>query len=88
MYEKVLKLPVNKFWYNLIISGKLTFDYREITPYWTNRLENKDYDVIEFFHRFKKNIQPIRYKFKKILKGTLVGYNKDVFLIYFGEKCD
>ena len=31
-----------KRWYGLIKDGKIDFDYREIKPYWTARLENRD----------------------------------------------
>ena len=75
---RILRLPVNEYWYRLILSCKLKHDYREIKPYWTNRLEGKEYDVVEFYHRFKKNIPPIRYKFEWIKKGRLVNYNMDV----------
>ena len=85
---KILRLPVNEYWYRLILSGELTHDYREIKPYWTNRLEGKEYDVVEFYHRFKKNIPPIRYKFEWIKKGRLVNYNMDVYIIKFGEKIE
>ena len=71
---KILRLPVNEYWYRLILSGELTHDYREIKPYWTNRLEGKEYDVVEFYHRFKKNIPPIRYKFDFVSYDT--SYNK------------
>ena len=84
----VLRLPVNEYWYRLILSGELTHDYREIKPYWTNRLEGKEYDVVEFYHRFKKNIPPIRYKFEWIKKGRLVNYNMDAYIIKFGEKIE
>ncbi|MCM1218251.1 MAG: hypothetical protein NC548_27510 [Lachnospiraceae bacterium] len=88
--ERVLKLPVNEYWYNLIVSGRLSSDYREIKPYWIKRLENKEYDVVEFYHRFNKNIKPIRYKFECIQKGKLcdVNYNKNVYVIKFGEKIE
>ena len=78
---KILRLPVNEYWYRLILSGELTHDYREIKPYWTNRLEGKEYDVVEFYHRFKKNIPPIRYKFEWIKKGRLVNYNMDAYIV-------
>ena len=74
--------------YRLILSGEHTHDYREIKPYWTNRLEGKEYDVVEFYHRFKKNIPPIRYKFEWIKKGRLVNYNMDAYIIKFGEKIE
>lgn len=86
--DNVLKLPVNEYWYNLIKEGKLTHDYREIKPYWTKRLEGKTYDIVEFYHRFKKDIEPLRYKFEWIKKGRIVNYNMDAYIIKFGERID
>lgn len=34
----VLDLPLKKEWYNMIESGIKTEEYREIKPYWCNRL--------------------------------------------------
>ena len=85
---KVLKLPVNTNWYNLILFGELTHDYREIKPFWTKRLEDKEYDIVEFYHRFKKDIPPIRYKFEWIKKGRFVNYDMDVYIIKFGDRID
>lgn len=85
---RILRLPVNEYWYNLIVSGQLTHDYREVKPYWTKRLENKEYDIVEFYHRFNKSIEPIMYKFEWIKKGRLVNYNLDAYIIKFGEKIE
>ena len=60
--ERILRLPVNEQWYGLIKDGKLDFDYREIKPYWTARLEGREYDIVEFYHRFKKEIPVMREK--------------------------
>lgn len=84
--ERILRLPVNTNWYNMIINGELTFDYREIKPYWIKRLENKEYDFVEFYHRFKKEIKPIRFKFKNIHKGVFADYNLKVYIINFEER--
>jgi len=35
---KVLHLPAKKKWYNMQESGEKPEEYREITPYWCNRL--------------------------------------------------
>ena len=73
---------------NLIKDGELTHDYREIKPYWIKRLEGKTYDVVEFYHRFKKEIPPMRFKFEWIKKGRLVNYNMDAYIIKFGERVE
>ena len=85
MGEKVLRLPVNELWYNLIKDGKIDFDYREIKPYWTLRLENRDYDVVEFYHRFKKEIPVMRYKFDKVIVGKIGAFPDDYYIILFSE---
>ena len=82
---RILKLPVNEYWYGLIKSGQLKHDYREIKPYWTKRLEGQSYDAVEFYHRFKKNIKPLRYKFEWIRKGRLVNSTMDAYIRKFGE---
>ena len=91
---RILKLPVNEYWYGLIKSGQLKHDYREIKPYWTKRLEGQSYDAVEFYHRFKKNIKPLRRKIMLITtmiirtllcKPKEINYNMDAYIIKFGE---
>ena len=36
--NKFLTLSVRKQWYDMIVSGEKTEEYREIKPYWMNRL--------------------------------------------------
>lgn len=36
--ERILYLPLKKEWYDMIESGEKTEEYREIKPYWCNRL--------------------------------------------------
>lgn len=38
MEKKVLRLTVSKEWYDKILSGEKTEEYRDIKPYWVNRL--------------------------------------------------
>ena len=38
MEKKILDLPLKKEWYNMIESGVKTEEYRELKPYWCNRL--------------------------------------------------
>ena len=35
----MLTLPINKKWYDMILSGEKTEEYREIKPYYTSRFE-------------------------------------------------
>lgn len=44
MQKYVLKLVVKKKWFDMIVSGKKTEEYREIKPYWIDKLVNQDAD--------------------------------------------
>lgn len=48
MEKKVLTLTVSKEWFDMIVAGKKTEEYREIKPYWIKRLTTNcevPYDV-------------------------------------------
>lgn len=38
MKKKVLTLTISKQWFDMILSGEKTEEYREIKPYWVARL--------------------------------------------------
>ena len=38
MEKKVLTLTVRKQWFDMIVAGEKTEEYREIKPYWIKRL--------------------------------------------------
>lgn len=38
MKKKILTLNVSKQWFNMIVTGEKTEEYREIKPYWIKRL--------------------------------------------------
>lgn len=39
--KMVLTLTVSKQWFDMIVAGKKTEEYREIKPYWASRLVNQ-----------------------------------------------
>ena len=46
--KKVLTLTISKQWFDMIVAGKKTEEYREIKPYWIKRLTTNcevEYDV-------------------------------------------
>lgn len=42
----MLTLPIKKKWFDMILSGEKTEEYREIKPYWTSRFK-KVFDFSE-----------------------------------------
>jgi len=51
----MLKLTLKKQWFDMILSGVKKEEYREIKPYWDNRLFKKKYDTIKFTNGYKIN---------------------------------
>lgn len=61
MKKKVLTLTVSKKWFNMIVAGEKTEEYREIKMYWLKRLFYQAKD-----HPYKKP-----YKYTKITSNTV-----------------
>ena len=45
---KTLNLNLYRKYFDAILKGEKTTEYRDITPYWSKRLEGRHYDVIQF----------------------------------------
>lgn len=45
--KNVLKLVVSKQWFDMILSGEKTEEYREIKPYWVARLFQDNSNIID-----------------------------------------
>jgi hypothetical protein len=52
--KKVLHLNLYRKYFDQILKGEKTTEYREVTPYWSKRLEGKHYDVIQFRNGYAK----------------------------------
>jgi hypothetical protein len=96
---KILHLTLKKKWFDMIKSGDKTEEYREIKPYWTKRLTDKEgwfkhFDIVRFKNGYAKDSPVIDVEFN----GTRVGcgyppwgfeYNgldtKEVYIIHLGE---
>ena len=48
----VLHLPLKGVWFDQIVSGEKTHEFRLVTPFWTKRLEGRSYDLIELSHGY------------------------------------
>lgn len=45
--KKVLTLTVSKEWFDMILSGEKTEEYREIKPYWVARLFHNNSNIVD-----------------------------------------
>ena len=55
---KILHLNLYRKYFDQILKGEKTIEYREVTPYWSKRLEGRHYDVIQFRNGYAK-IAPV-----------------------------
>ena len=65
---KVLHLTLHKKWFDKIKAKEKTIEYRDIKPYWTKRLEGKEFDEVWFKNGYSKTSPFMRVKLKKIVK--------------------
>lgn len=63
MNPKILHLTLHKKWFDEIVSGKKTREYREVKPYWTKRLVGREYDEIWFRNGYSKNAPFMRIEY-------------------------
>jgi len=55
---KILHLTLKKKWFDLILSGEKTIEYRERKPYWNRRFwkgKIKQYDAIRFVNGYGRD---------------------------------
>ena len=51
---KILHLNLYRKYFDAILKGEKTIEYRDFSPYWSKRLENRYYDVIQFRNGYAK----------------------------------
>ena len=64
--KKVLHLNLYRKYFDEIVSGKKTIEYRDKTPYWTKRLSNKNYDYIYFRNGYSKDAPMMLVEYKGV----------------------
>lgn len=62
-----LHLTLKKKWFDMILSGVKTEEYREIKPYWTNRFYSKKYHYITFRNGYATNAPQFTIELKSII---------------------
>ena len=65
-----LHLTLKKKWFDMILSGKKTEEYREIKPYWANRFYSKKYHYITFRNGYAANAPQFTIELKSITPST------------------
>ena len=61
---KILHLNLYRKYFDQILKGEKTTEYREVTPYWSKRLEGRYYDVIKFRNGYRKDAPEMVVEYK------------------------
>ena len=77
---QTLHLTLKKKWFDMILSGEKTEEYRDFKPYWHKRLsvhakngdwiKHKDFDVVIFKNGYSKNAPTMIVECKRIYVNT------------------
>lgn len=78
---RILHLILKKKWFDMIASGENKEEYREIKPYWINRLqargcvydECRDFSLIEFRNGYQNNCPTMQIEYE----GATIGCGKE-----------
>ena len=81
--KKVLHLNLYRKYFDQILKGEKTTEYREVTPYWSKRLEGRHYDVIQFRNGYAKVAPTMIVEFKGM--GIVTFQTTSTYAIELGK---
>ena len=64
--KRVLHLNLYREYFDQILNKEKVIEYRDITPYWSKRLEGRHYDVIKFRNGYRKDAPEMLVEFKGV----------------------
>ena len=84
--QNILHLNLYRKYFDAIVNGTKTIEYRDKTDYWKKRIEGREYDIIKFRNGYAKNAPTMLVEYKgynigkeyelKLGKVTEVNYGK------------
>ena len=81
--KKVLHLNLYRKYFDQILKKEKIIEYRDITPYWSKRLEGRHYDVIKFRNGYRKDAPEMIVEFKGM--GTVTFQTTPTYAIQLGK---
>ena len=81
--KKVLHLNLYRKYFDQILKKEKIIEYRDITPYWSKRLEGRHYDVIKFRNGYRKDAPEMVVEFKGI--GIVTFQTTPTYAIQLGK---
>ncbi|MFC2467828.1 MAG: ASCH domain-containing protein [Capnocytophaga endodontalis] len=67
--NKTLHLTIKKKWFDMILSGEKTEEYRDIKPYYNLRLIGREYDTVVFRNGYARDAPSLTIELKTIRFG-------------------
>ena len=85
-----LHLTLKKKWFDMILSGEKTEEYRDIKSYYNLRLIGKEYDTVIFRNGYARDAPSLTIELKTIRFGTGkpewgAEEGKNYFVLYLGK---
>ena len=85
-----LHLTIKKKWFDMILSGVKTEEYRDINPYYNLRLIGREYDSVVFRNGYARDAPSLTIELKTIRFGTGkpewgAEEGKTYFVLYLGK---
>ena len=85
--KKILHLNLYRKYFDAIVNGTKTIEYRDKTDYWKKRIEGREYDIIKFRNGYAKDAPTMLVEYNgyditdryeiKLGKITEVNYGKN-----------
>ena len=83
MSTRVLHLTLHRRWFDAIASGEKREEYRALTPFWTRRLADRQYDEIHFRNGYARDAPFMRVRFLGCQPGQW--QEQPAYVIRLGE---
>ena len=81
---KILHLNLYRKYFDAIVNGTKTIEYRDKTDYWKKRIEGREYDIIKFRNGYAKDAPTMLVEYNgyditdryEIKLGNILGVDK------------
>ena len=70
---KILHLNLYRKYFDAIVNGTKTIEYRKKTDYWKKRIEGREYDIIKFRNGYAKDAPIMIVEYKGTVVDDLYG---------------
>jgi ASC-1-like (ASCH) protein len=72
--NRILHLNLYRKYFDEIVEGTKTIEFRDKTDYWKKRLENREYDVIKFRNGYAKDAPTMLVEYNGLNLGNPFSY--------------